>query len=176
MQATQAALWFIFNNPQLAHEYENTKINKMIWLSDQLYQKVFEKPLIEEDFYTVNDSPVVASVFQDFNYHSPHALEQSLPEFEEDEKRVFNIVNLSYGDMNLAEIKKADDSILKDLYEVYKNMDFEHLDKIRINGNLFYYLDDNVIMDENLIKRLARFEQYPDPVFLENVDGELVIS
>ena len=66
--------------------------------------------------------------------------------------------------------------MLRRMYRAYEGFDFNRLEKVRINGNVFYYLKDNLEMSEELLEELSHWSNSPEAIFLEDIDGELVIS
>jgi len=64
----------------------------------------------------------------------------------------------------------------KALYETYSSLDFANLKKEKINSNIYYYFEDSFNMTEEIVEKLAGLEKVAEPMFLEMIDGELVVS
>ena len=62
------------------------------------------------------------------------------------------------------------------LFGLYENVDFDNLSKAKIGHNTFLYMKDNLNLNDELISELKTWSYDPDPIFLEYINGELVVS
>jgi len=202
------AKWFIFNNPELASGYidENTKINKLLYFSNLMYNCIKNEDLIREKFVAFPNGPVVYSVYRDYRYNGLNRLpmSQDIVEVTEDEERILNIINFIYGNSTTKELvdeshehslwqsvkhripnnpqisfEHIEEELVeynKALYETYSSLDFANLKKEKINSNIYYYFEDSFNMTEEIVEKLAGLEKVAEPMFLEMIDGELVVS
>lgn len=206
MYGKEAARWFIFHNPELASGYidENTKINKLVYFSNLLHRCVHGEDLISDDFVAFPNGPVVYAIYRDYRYNGLNKLPKELAPLGGEQEKTLNIINFVYGDALASELvreshshslwKKVEhkipnnpkidfgdiDSELveynRNLYDTYSEMDFSRLKKEKINGNIYYYIKDEMELSEDMIEKLSFFGQYGEPKFLEVIDGELVVS
>lgn len=206
LKGNDVAKWFIYNNPELASGYidENTKINKLVYLSNLMHYCVHKKNLIADEFIAFPNGPVVFSIYRDYRYNGLNKLPQELATLDEEEEKTLNIINFIYGDMAVEKLieeshshslwKKVahmipnnpridfediDEELVEynqNLYRTYSEVDFSNLKKEKIKGNIYYYLKDSFEMTEKIIERLSAFDKYDEPKFLEMLEGELVIS
>lgn len=206
MSGSEAAQWFIFHNPELASGYidENTKINKLVYLSNLMHRCVHDENLISDDFVAFPNGPVVYEIYRDYRYNGLNKLPKAVAPLGEEQETTLNIINFVYGDALTSDLVRESHShslwkrvehmipnnpkidfddidnelaeYNKNLYDTYSGMDFSRLKKEKINGNIYYYLKDEMELSEDIIERLSLFGQYGEPKFLEVIDGELVVS
>lgn len=206
VNGNEAAKWFIFHNPELASGYidENTKINKLVYFSNLMYRCVHNEDLISDDFIAFPNGPVVFAIYRDYRYNNLNRLPESIPPLEKEHEKVFNIINFVYGDFPVKDLieeshshslwkrvesmipnnpkidfNNIDDELIiynKKLYATYSAMDFSELKKEKINGNVYYYLKNDMELTDDIIRTLSSFEKYDEPKFLEMSNGELVVS
>lgn len=185
---------------------ENTKINKLLYFSNLMYHCIKNEDLIKDKFVAFPNGPVVYSVYRDYRYNGLNKLPmtEDVVQVTGDEEKVLNIVNFIYSNASTKELIDEShehslwknvkefipnnpqitfDSIETDLVEYYKalyvtyyDLDFAKLRKEKINSNIYYYFEDSFEMTEEIVDRLAAIEKMDEPMFLEMVDGELVVS
>ena len=202
-KAKEIAQWFIRKNPNLANGKidENTKINKLLYFANLMYNVVFGEDLIEEKFKCWLNGPVIEEVYKDYRYGNLFRYpEEDINIFDNNAITVLNIINLLYKDYdykalsekthqhNIWKNKKrneildfgdADNVLINSMtsfYEIYKDLDFDNLAYERIQGNLFYYFKDNLKLDDEIIQELCELAPQNEAIFIEKIDGELVYS
>lgn len=206
VRGNEVARWFIYNNPELASGYidENTKINKLLYFSNLMHFCISGETMISEDFIAFPNGPVVFSVYRDYRYNGLNRLPQQAPMLDKTYCKTLNIINFVYGDRNtkdlideshshslwknvshqipnnpVIEFKNIEKELVdyyRALYQAYSDVDFSAFLKEKINDNMYYYLKDSFVMDENVINQLSTFGKFDEPKFLEKIDGELVVS
>lgn len=206
LTAREVAKWFIFNNPELASGYidENTKVNKLLYFSNLMYRCVENKTLISDDFVAFPNGPVVFSVYRDYRYNGLCALPTESPIVEGTQKKILEIINFVYGNYSTKELIDEShthsqwkdvqhlipnnprinfDNVENDLvmyyqslFSTYSELDFSKLAKEKICGNVYYYYKDFFDMTDEIIDKLAAFEKFDEPKFVEMINGELVMS
>ncbi len=202
MKTTDYAKWFLQKNPNLYYGYldENLKLNKLLYFSDLMYYSITGEDLFEEKFERWDKGPVAPSVQSSYRYNglnkpSPDkvSVDDSLKE------NVLNIINLLLSDwepeklsiathnhntwQTMARNEKYDYSktnpttltFLKNIYSIYKDVDFNNLSKEVINGNIFIYDRTNTELTNEKLEELAGYSTLDSPVFVEEFDGELVL-
>lgn len=206
LTGNKAAKWFIFHNPELVSGYidENTRINKLLYFSNLLYYCVNKRNLISDDFIAFPNGPVIFSVYSDYRYNGLDTLPSSSPEIASEEEQFLNIIDFVYGNYSTHEMieeshtqspwrnvrhlipsnpkidfSAADASLIayyQSLYQTYAGMDFTRIAKEKINGNIYYYSKDAFEMTDPIIEQLSSFARCSEPMFLELINGELVVS
>lgn len=206
MTGSEVVKWFIFHNPELASGYidENTKINKLVYLSNLMYRCVHKADLIQDEFVAFPNGPVIYSVYRDYRYNGLNKLPKSILQLDVEQEKILNIINFIYGDMPVEKLVEESHShslwknvqhlipgnpkidfddidaelveYNQNLYSTYSEIEFSKLKKEKIKGNIYYYLKDSFNMAEDVIERLSSFDKYDEPKFLELIDGELVVS
>lgn len=206
LSAHEVAKWFIYNNPELASGFidENTKVNKLLYFSNLMYQCVTDSQLISDDFVAFPNGPVVYSVYRDYRYHGLNALPIQSPVVDEEQRKILEIVNFVYGNLTTKELVEESHShslwknvknlipnnplisfgevepeliyYYQALYKTYSGIDFSKIVKEKICDNIYYYFKDSFEMSDDIVERLSSFEKCDEPKFLEMIDGELVMS
>ena len=203
MKAINLAKWYLNKIPSLLYGYrdENTKLNKLLFFSNLMYYSVYDKMLIDEDFEKWDNGPVIREIYKDYRYNGL-SNEQNL-NIEIDDKdtlQILQIINLVYGDMNgrelsteshkssiwqdaernqkinFSNIDSKEKKLMKNIFELYKNFDFNSFGIEKINGNKYFYDKNNIEMTENLISDLEKIPFRPEPIFIELIDDEVVFS
>lgn len=59
---------------------------------------------------------------------------------------------------------------------VYKDIDFNDLKFVIVNGVKYYYFESNLKITEDILKELSNYYPTEKSLFLEIYDGELVVS
>lgn len=205
LNAHDIAKWFLYNNPELASGFidENTKLNKLLYFSNLMYKCVENELLINDNFIAFPNGPVVYSIYRDYRYSGLNALPSKCPIIEGVPRKILEIINFVYGNYStkaLIEeshkhsqwkdvshlipnnpIIKFDNvepdlvSYYQSLYRTYSNFNFNDLRKEKICDNVYYYKKSFNMTDE-IINKLSSFQKFDEPKFLEEIDGELVIS
>ncbi|MEE0059246.1 MAG: DUF4065 domain-containing protein [Acutalibacteraceae bacterium] len=206
LTARKVAQWFIFNNPELASGFidENTKVNKLLYFSNLMYTCVKKDRLISDEFVAFPNGPVVFSVYRDYRYSDLSSLPTEIPDVEDEQKKILEIVNFVYGNYSTKELideshthsqwknvkhlipnnptidfDNIDQNLIsyfESLYLTYSEFDFNMIAKEKICGNIYYYYKDSFDMTDKIIDELSSFEKFGEPKFIEVIDGELVIS
>lgn len=185
---------------------ENTKVNKLLYFSNLMYRCVNHENLINESFVAFPNGPVVYSIYRDYRYNGLNKLpaKDDIVELNKEQKKILDIVNFIYGNSSTKELvdeshthsmwknvkhliprnpEVSFDNIDKEiveyqraLYKTYSEVDFSVLKKEKINSNIYYYYSDTFELTEDIIEKLADIERTNEPMFLEIIDGELVVS
>lgn len=204
MKASLLAKWFMKTNPSLKNGYidENTKLNKLLFFSSSMYYATQNDNLTDEKFEKWDNGPVIRKIYTDYRYNNLSSFPDSEVVIKDDDiLRILNIINIEYGDMDaktLSQIshqsliwqksQKNEDldfsnmsederNFMTNVYQAYKGFDFENLRMEKINGNRYFYLQNNIkAFDEDLIKQLEAVPTGAEPSFIELIDGEYVFS
>lgn len=185
---------------------ENTKVNKLLYFSNLMYFCMRQENLIEEDFIAFPNGPVVYSVYRDYRYNGLNRLpgSEELINLDKEKEIILNIVNFVYGNMTTSELveeshshslwssvkslipnnPKLDFRMIEEelveyncaLYRTYAEMDFSNLRKEKINNNVYYYFENTFDLTEEIIEQLSSLPQRSEPLFLEMIEGEVVVS
>lgn len=200
------AKWFIFHNPVLASGYidENVKINKLAYFSNLMYYSVYGSSFISDDFIAFPNGPVIFSIYRDYRYNGLNMIPSRLEPIDAEYEKVLNITDFVYGDRTADELvkeshthnlwqdvkhlipgnpkidfNKTDSKIIeynRNLYDAYSSMDFSRIRKDKIGGNIYYYMDGELEITEDIVEILSDYKSNGEPKFLELIEGELVIS
>ena len=206
LSVKEVAKWFISKNPILASGYidENTKVNKLIYLSSLMYYCIKKENLIDEDFIAFPNGPVVYSIYRDYRYNGLNSYVSDVRIDDETAVQVLNIVNFIFGNATTSYLideshshsiwynvkhlipnnpkinfNNVDEELLnkfKLYYQVYSELNFDNLATEKINDNIFYYFNDTFEMNDDVIDKLSTFDKFEEPKFLELIEGELVLS
>lgn len=203
MNAKSIAKWFIYKNPELAYNYENMKLNKLLYFSQLYHFVLFGKNLFEDNFLRWDNGPVIESIYKDYRYNdlkmsvSKNELDKEL--LNEPLNKFLNLINFMFStssgeelseeththniwkDINKNEIidfKNISSNLIKEIntyYNFYKDIDFDKLVKLEIGNNIFYHLKDENLNEEdkNYLKSLNYLGEI---YFIEKINGELVFS
>lgn len=198
------AKYFLSINPSLTvgNFDNNLKLNKLLYFSNLMYYSVFDNNLIDEDFERWDNGPVVREVYKAFRYNGLNSNTNcDSEEFSSDVKTIIQIVNFIYGNKTPIELsneththniwinapknahlefQKMDLSVIKymkNLYSIYKEIDFENFHKDIINGNTYFYYDDEIdLSSEESLNEIQNIPPTEFPIFVELMNGELVFS
>lgn len=206
LNAHDIARWFIYNNPELASGFidENTKLNKLLYFSNLMYQCVENDRLISDDFVAFPNGPVVYSIYRDYRYNGLNQMPSHCPVIDGIQGKVLEIINFVYGNCSTKELVEEshmhaqwknvkhlipnnpvisfDDidsemvSYYQALYHTYADFEFGKINKEKICGNVYYYDKESFDMTDEIIEKLSSFQKFDESKFLEMIDGELVIS
>lgn len=62
------------------------------------------------------------------------------------------------------------------LYNLYKDYDFDNIGIELVNGNKYVYFKDELEITEDILNQLKAIEKQNTTNFIEVIDGELVFS
>lgn len=62
------------------------------------------------------------------------------------------------------------------LYNLYKDYDFDNIGIELVNGNKYIYFKDELELTEDILNQLKAIEKQNTATFIEMIDGELVFS
>ncbi len=203
MKAIEIANWFVFKNPSILKggNDENLKLNTLLYCSNLMYLSVFEKKLIDDKFENFEGYPVVKSIYDEYQYNNlcesadekPTILDKKILQILE----INNFVNadLTLSELNdmcnklkiltLVENKGMIDNenipqdlkeFMVNLYNLYKNYDFDNIEVVIVNGNKYIYFKDELEITEDIMNQLKAIEKQNTTNFIEMIDGELVFS
>lgn len=204
MKANLLAKWFMKTNPSLKNGYidENTKLNKLLFFSSSMYYATQNENLTDEKFEKWDNGPVIRKIYTDYRYNNLSSFSDSDIVIEDDEiLKILNIINIVYGDMDaktlshkshesliwknaqrneeldFSNMSEEERNFMTNVYQAYKGLDFENLRMEKINGNRYFYFQNNIKdFDEDLIKKLETVPTGAEPSFIELIDGEYVFS
>lgn len=203
MKAINLAEWYLNKIPSLLDGYrdENTKLNKLLFFSNLMYYSVYGKTLINEDFEKWDNGPVIREIYKDYRYNGlSNKKNLNIEISDKDTLQILQIINLVYGDMNGSElsaeshkfsiwedaernqkinfsnIDSKEKKLMKSIFELYKDFDFNIFGIEKINGNKYFYDKNNIEMTEKLINDLEKIPFRPEPIFIELIDDEVVFS
>lgn len=203
MKAIDVAKWFLGKQPGLRNGYidENTKLNKLLYFSNLMYYAVFGKELIDDQFEAWKNGPVSRSVYRDYRYNGLSSTEDLAVDIN-DEKvtKILEIINLVYGRMSAKElsdeshkspvwneasqneklkfnkISSNEKNLMNQLYNLYNDFDLENLNLEKINGNYYLYDKTDFQITDEVIEELESMNHQSEVFYIEQIDGELVIS
>ena len=203
MEAIKVAKWFLNSDPLLRNGYndENTKLNKLLYFSNLMFYSVKGENLIEDDFERWDNGSVIREIYKNYRYNGLDCEGNLFVDIKDKETlQILRIINFVYGDMSarklseeshkssiwqdaeknqnidFSNIDENEKKLMINLYETYANVDFENFGIEKINGNKYYYDKRNIQMTDELILDLEKMTDNHEPVFLEMIDGELVLS
>lgn len=203
MKAINLAKWYLNKIPSLLYGYrdENTRLNKLLFFSNLMYYSVYDKMLIDEDFEKWDNGPVIREIYKDYRYNGlSNEKNLNIEIDDKDTLQILQIINLVYGDMNgielsaeshkssiwqdaernqkinFSNIDSKEKKLMKNIFELYKNFDFNIFGIEKINGNKYFYDKNNIKMTEKLINDLEKIPFRPEPIFIELIDDEVVFS
>lgn len=198
------AKYFLSINPSLrvGNFDNNLKVNKLLYFASLMYYSIFQDVLIDEFFERWDNGPVVREIYKEFRYNDLISnVDCDFDEFSPDVKKIIQITNFIYGNKtsnelsaeththniwidssknDYLEFRKIDLSVLgymNTLYSIYKDVDFENLNKDIINGNIYFYYDNDIdLSSEESLNEIQNISPTDFPIFVELLDGELVFS
>lgn len=165
MKAYELAKIFLDKNPNLSIPCNDSNIilNKLMYFTNLMYYSLYDKPLITDDKVEKIDHEILSN-----------------------QNKVINIINLIYAHKSVEELldeisddKELDFSkieLMRNYYELYEDLDFENLKYEKINGNEYYYMADNLELNDDIMKELEKNPKFDEVIFLELMDNMLVYS
>lgn len=165
MKAYELAKIFLDKNPNLSMSCNDSNIilNKLMYFTNLMYYSLYDKPLITDDKVEKIDHEILSN-----------------------QNKVINIINLIYAHKSVEELldeisddKELDFSkieLMRNYYELYEDLDFENLKYEKINGNEYYYMADNLELNDDIMKELEKNPKFDEVIFLELMDNMLVYS
>lgn len=199
MKAIGIAKWFLLKNPSLLKRGidENLKLNILLCFSNLMYLSVYKEKLIDDKFEKFEGYPVVKSVYDEYQYNNLCESADEKPTIL-DKKilQVIEIINFVFGNFSLSEpteIYKLTETENEDeidfrnipqdlkefmvnLYNLYKDYDFDNIGIELVNGNKYIYFKDELELTEDILNQLKAIEKQNTTTFIEMIDGELVFS
>lgn len=200
------AKWFISHNPELASGYidENTKVNKLAYFSNLMYYCVHGTSFISDEFIAFPNGPVIFSIYRDYRYNGLNAIPSHLEPMEKEYEKVLNITNFIYGGYSVADLiseshthnlwkdvehlipenpqidfSTTDPALIeynKSIYDAYSGIDFSRIRREKIGGNIYYYMDGELDITDDMVETLSAYRSNGEPKFIELIGGELVVS
>lgn len=185
---------------------ENTKLNKLLYFSSLMYYCVEKATLLDEGFVAFPNGPVVYSIYKDYRYNGLNLMPTSddVQGIDDVQEHILNIVNFVYGNkevqalvdeshshniwknvshlipnnpkIDFSNIDEKMVAFYKNMFNAYNKFDFSKMKKEKINGNVIYYKDDNINMTDDVISYLLTIDRRDVPLYVELVDGEVVVS
>lgn len=200
MNAIKCAKWFLANNGSLRNGYNesNTRLQKLLYFSSLMHAAVHNKPLFDEPFEKWQNGPVVREVYKAYRYEGLDRYFGLVEGVDKQSAEVLNIINLVYGDdsakelseishqhsiwkdvrinsnIDLTKMADSERTLMNDLYELYRGVDFDNLCKEVVNGNTYYYFSNNLEMTDDVINQLSEITSSQPSTFIEMVGGEIV--
>lgn len=165
MKAYELTKIFLDKNPNLSIPCNDSNIilNKLMYFTNLMYYSLYDKPLITDDKVEKIDDEILSN-----------------------QNKVINIINLIYAHKSVEELldeisddKELDFSkieLMRNYYELYEDLDFENLKYEKINGNEYYYMADNLELNDDIMKELEKNPKFDEVIFLELIDNMLVYS
>lgn len=165
MKAYELTKIFLDKNPNLSIPCNDSNIilNKLMYFTNLMYYSLYDKPLITDDKVEKIDDEILSN-----------------------QNKVINIINLIYAHKSVEELldeisddKELDFSkieLMRNYYELYEDLDFENLKYEKINGNEYYYMADNLELNDDIMKELEKNPKFGEVIFLELIDNMLVYS
>ena len=199
MKAIEIAKWFLLKNPSLLKGGidENLKLNTLLCFSNLMYLSVYKEKLIDDKFEKFEGYPVVKSVYDEYQYNNLCESSDEKPTIL-DKKilQILKINNFVFGDFSLSEptelyklteVENEDEievgnisqdikEFMLNLYNLYKDYDFDGIGVELINGNKYVYFKDELELTEDILNQLKAIEKQNTTTFIEMIDGELVFS
>lgn len=199
MKAIEIAKWFLFKNPSLLKGEidENLKLNTLLCFSNLMYLSVYKEKLIDDKFEKFEGYPVVKSVYDEYQYNNLCESADEKPTIL-DKKilQILEINNFVFGDFSLSEptelyklteVENEDEievgnisqdikEFMLNLYNLYKDYDFDRIGVELINGNKYVYFKDELELTEDILNQLKAIKKQNTTTFIEMIDGELVFS
>lgn len=199
MKAIEIAKWFLLKNPSLLKGGidENLKLNILLCFSNLMYLSVYKEKLIDDKFEKFEGYPVVKSVYDEYQYNNLCESADEKPTIL-DKKilQILEINNFVFGDFSLSEptelyklteVENEDEievgnisqdikEFMLNLYNLYKDYDFDRIGVELINGNKYVYFKDELELTEDILNQLKAIEKQKTATFIEMIDGELVFS
>lgn len=199
MKAIEIAKWFLFKNPSLLNGGidQNLELNRLLYLSNLMYFSAFEQELIDDGFEKLRNVPVVKSVYDEYKYSNLcESIDDESNNLDQKVLQVLEIINFVFGDFSLSEptelyelteTENEDEIEVKNipqdlkefmvnLYNLYKDYDFDNIGIELVNGNKYVYFKDELELTEDILNQLKAIEKQNTTTFIEMKDGQLVFS
>ena len=162
-----------------------------------MYLSVYKEKLIDDKFEKFEGYPVVKSVYDEYQYNNLCESADDKPTIL-DKKilQILEINNFVFGDFSLSEttelyklteVENEDEievrnipqdikEFMLNLYNLYKDYDFDNIGIELVNGNKYIYFKDELELTEDILNQLKAIEKQNTATFIEMIDGELVFS
>lgn len=203
MRIDTLAKWFLSKNPQLRGGYidQNTKLNKLLYFSYLMHYAVTGRNLTDDKFEKWDNGPVSREIYEEYRYDNLSGFSETKVDIEDkDVLKFLEIVNFVYSnrtagelskethehsiwidaekneDIDFRKIAEKEKCLMKSLYATYADMDFDSIVMEKISGNIYYYDKYNLDMSDEVVSILEKMEPQSEPMFVENINGELVFS
>lgn len=203
MRIDTLAKWFLSKNPQLRAGYidENIKLNKLLYFSYLMYYAVTGRNLTDDKFEKWDNGPVSREIYKEYRYHNLSGFSDAKVDIEDKDVLEFlEIVNFVYSnktarelseethehsiwidaekneDIDFRKIAEKEKCLMKNLYATYVGIDFDGIAMEKISGNIYYYDKSNLDMSDEVVSTLEKMEPQSEPMFVEDINGELVFS
>lgn len=203
MRIDTLAKWFLSKNPQLRAGYidENIKLNKLLYFSYLMYYAVTGRNLTDDKFEKWDNGPVSREIYKEYRYHNLSGFSDAKVDIEDKDVLEFlEIVNFVYSnktarelseethehsiwidaekneDIDFRKIAEKEKCLMKNLYATYAGIDFDGIAMEKISGNIYYYDKSNLDMSDEVVSTLEKMEPQSEPMFVEDINGELVFS
>ncbi|RRD93992.1 DUF4065 domain-containing protein [Clostridiales bacterium COT073_COT-073] len=201
MRIDTLAEWFLSKNPQLCGGYidENTKLNKLLYFSYLMHYAVTGRNLTDDKFEKWDNGPVSREIYKKYRYNNLSRFSDTKVDIEDKDVLEFlEIVNFVYSnktarelseethehsiwidaekneDIDFSKIAEKEKCLMRNLYATYAGMDFDGMAMEKISGNIYYYDKSNLDMSDEVVSILEKMEPQREPMFVENINGELV--
>lgn len=203
MKAIEIAKWFLLKNPSLLKGGidENLKLSTLLCFSNLMYLSVYKEKLIDDKFEKFEGYPVVKSVYNEYQYNNLCESADDKPTIL-DKKilQVLEINNFVNADLTLSEFNYMCNKLniltlvekestidyknipqdlkefMVNLYNLYKDYDFDNIGIELVNGNKYVYFKDELELTEDILNQLKAIEKQNTTTFIEVIDGQLVFS
>lgn len=203
MRIDTLAKWFLSKNPQLCGGYidENTKLNKLLYFSYLMHYAVTGRNLTDDKFEKWDNGPVSREIYREYRYNNLSKFSDTKVDIEDKNVLKFlEIVNFVYSnrtarelseethehsiwidaeknkDIDFRKIAEKEKCLMKNFYTTYADIDFDSMAMEKISGNIYYYDKSNLDMSDEVVSLLEKMEPQSEPMFVENINGELVFS
>lgn len=203
MRIDTLAKWFLNKNPQLCGCYidENTKLNKLLYFSYLMHYAVTGKNLTDDKFEKWDNGPVSRKIYKEYRYNNFGISSDKRVDIEDKNILKFlEIINFIYSnktarelseethnhsiwleakkneEIDFSKIADKEKYLMNNLYKTYMDIDFENMGMEKISGNIYYYDKTNFDMSDEVVSMLEKIELQSEPIFVENIEGELVFS
>ena len=203
MKAIEIAKWFLFKNQSLLNGGidENLKLNTLLCFSNLMYLSVYKEKLIDDKFEQFEKNPVVKSVYNEYQYNNLcESVDDKPTILDEKILQVLEINNFVNADLTLSEFNDMCNKLniltlvekesaldyrnipqdliefMVNLYNLYKDYDFDNIGIELVNGNKYVYFKDELEITEDILNQLKAIEKQNTTNFIEVIDGELVFS
>lgn len=203
MKAIEIAKWFLLKNPSLLKGGidENLKLNTLLCFSNLMYLSVYKEKLIDDKFEKFEGYPVVKSAYNEYQYNKLcESVDENPTILDEKILQVLEINNFVYSDFSLSEFNDMCNNLniltlvekestidyknipqdlkefMVNLYNLYKDYDFDNIGIEIVNGNKYVYFKDELELTEDILNQLKAIEKQNTTTFIEMIDGQLVFS